>query len=361
MNLSKQLSLFLFLALICACTTVEIDHQQPIELRDLEHNYDIEELSLEFDIDKVKLGRVLFYDNLLSLNGNVSCATCHQQEFAFGDNMAFSNGFQSGETFKNTPTLINAHFNSTFFWDSRSTTFVGAVLAPAFDTNEMGMDEEHLMQRINNADHYTDLIAAAYPDYMEPQSDGSSKANIKVKHVGEALAEFVSTMTAVDSKFDNVGKASAVMSTDEQAGLELFQTHCNSCHTAIGDAVVSAAVPPKYYTGGSRTSTLVNIGLELLPGQLQQVSVRIPTLRNIGSTAPYMHDGRFKTLQEVIDHYDEGVTGNNIDGRLRDETGKNQRLNLSGEEKRQLESFLLTLTDKVLETDEKWSSPFVSR
>jgi len=356
------LSILLILAFANSCAKVEVIQDEPIELSQLDFNYDLEELDLDFDEAKVQLGRVLFYDDLLSLNGKVSCGSCHRQEYAFGDNQAFSEGFEGKATFKNTPTLVNVHLNSTFMWDSRITTIVSASLTPAFDSNEMGLKSGDLVNRVNHAPHYGDLIAAAFPEHTDVQEDGTVIGTLKINHVGEALAEFIKTLTAVESKFDIAGKASSAvsMSKDEEAGLELFRTHCNSCHTALGDAVFAGDRPPVYYGGNTNAGFgTVNIGLDLLPGQLQQVNSRIPTLRNIGSSAPYMHDGRFETLREVIDHYDDGVKGERIDARLLDDKGAIKKLNLSDTEKDQLERFLLTLTDATIETAEKWSDPFI--
>jgi len=351
--------------LTLGCTDLEITHEFPAEFRNLDFDYSDNDLELAIDNDKAVLGRVLFYDKMLSLNGNVSCASCHKQEFAFGDNIDLSAGFLDGDTKTNSPTLINAHFNSSFFWDSRSRHLTSAVTLPIFDPTEMGMTLEDLVLRVNNTEHYSELIKAAFPELRRIGPDGMiSFQDLRGRHIGEALAEFVSTIITVDSKFDQSQRLpnEDILSKDELAGLELFEMHCNACHSALGDSVQEETeddTDTNPYLGLPDVR-LVSIGLDPVDGR--QTSVRIPTLRNIDNTGPYMHDGRFETLQEVIEHYNDGVRGPLLDERLRDEeTGLIKRLDLTDEEKMQLESFLLTLSDDKILLEEKWSDPFIRR
>lgn len=359
----RNIGLLTLLALLlAACSDVEITHQNQAEFKDLDFDYNDHELDLILDNDIVKLGRVLFYDNLLSLNGNVSCATCHKQELAFADDVALSKGFLDGLTVRNSQPLINTHFNKSFFWDSRTRNIQDAVAMPIFDTKEMGLNPQDLLKRINNSDYYMDLIENAFPGFTR-ESEGQITGLMTQTTVQHALAEFVSSIISTDSKFDasmRQATTEEVLSEEEQAGLELFDMHCNACHSALGDAIeIDGPVSTNPYVGLPDVG-LVNIGLEPMDeSSFQGVRFRIPTLRNIGSTAPYMHDGRFETLREVIDHYDDGVEGFRVDHRLLDEDGEIKKLELTDLEKDQLESFLLTLTDHKIETDKKWSDPFI--
>ncbi len=341
---------------IVACNDYSVTTNGEAKFKNLSFDYNNAELETSFDSDIVALGRVLFYDEILSKNGNVSCASCHKQNLAFSDDVALSEGFQKGKTLRNTPGLINLQFGETFFWDARSHNLRDAVIMPVFDHNEMGMTEEELVARIDNVEYYDDLITNAFGD------KNANKARISA-----ALAEFVGSIISVDSELDAFLKTSDsnILSQDESDGLMLFEQHCNTCHTALGDIEFTnnGQIPDNHNNNpymGTGNSSLVNIGLEIAIGDFNNRRVRIPSLRNIGSTAPYMHDGRFETLEEVIEHYDENVQNtSSLDFRLKGDDGRPQDLNLKEEEKAQLKAFLLTLSDDSIETDERWSDPFI--
>jgi cytochrome c peroxidase len=355
LTLSIIISSILVLFSIVACNDYSVTTNGDVEFKNLDFDYNNSELSTSFDTDVVALGRVMFYDNILSKNGNVSCASCHKQEFSFADDLVLSDGFLKGKTLKNTPGLINLEFGETFFWDARSFDLNEAVIMPIFDHLEMGMTEEELVSRIDNTEYYDDLFANAYGDKK------ASKARI-----ANALAEFVGSIISIDSELDAFLKSddANALSQVETNGLKLFEQHCNTCHTALGDAefdtdgqTTNNNTNDNPYMG-TGNSSLVSIGLDNV--DIRNRMVRIPSLRNIGSTAPYMHDGRFESLDDVIDHYDRNINDNDptLDFRLR-ENGRALRLNLSSTEKNELKAFLLTLSDDAVETDERWSNPFV--
>ncbi len=349
----RYLGLIFILAMLFACSEYNVTQGEVVEFKNLDFDYSDNMMEQQFDEEAVQLGRVLFYDNILSKNGNVSCASCHKQEFAFSDDVAFSIGFLDGETFRNTPTLINNQFNTTFFWDGRASRLEQAVALPIFDHNEMGMSESDLIQRINNAEYYDDLIMDAF-----------GRPDISRHDISFALAQFVGSIISIDSRLDKFMKdrSDDILDKDEHAGLELFETHCNTCHSALGERVDNGqtqVVSDDPYMGtGSRS--LVDIGLPVDFTGTRDTRVRIPSLRNLSKTAPYMHDGRFETIREVIDHYNDDIEDRpTLDSRLKDQFGQVVDMNMTEKEKDQLEKFLLTLRDTRVETDERWSDPFV--
>lgn len=349
---------FLLLVLTFSCSKEETTIATPITFKNLDFDYNLNNLDVQFDNNVVQLGRVLFYDKELSSNKAVSCSSCHIQEFAFADTLAKSEGFLKGLTNRNTPNLLNTRFNNIFFWDGRTFSFPEAVTMPIFDHKEMGMTPEGLIKRLSNLHYYNDLFEKAF---------GNSK--VTGTKISLALVEFVGSIISTDAKIDRFFNHETSLSQSEFSGLHIFAQHCNQCHAVLSDDTgerdsnnpylgisgVSSPIFPGF------TNNLVDIGLPFLLAvdSQQNQSLRIPTLRNIASTAPYMHDGRFRTLQEVIEHYDEGMVARpSIDERLLNEDGKPRQLGLTDQEKEHLISFLKTLSDPTVEQAEKFSDPF---
>jgi cytochrome c peroxidase len=298
------------------------------------------------------LGRVLFYDPQLSLNNAVACASCHKQEIAFSDDAAGSKGFGGKVTPRNSMSIVNPALNNNLFWDSRSSSVADLVSKPIQNHIEMGMENmSDLVNKLQKVDYYPDLFLQAF---------GNSQ--ITEPAITNALAQFVCSMSSADSKFDH-GQTNnfANYSSLEKLGQQLFfstKTNCSQCHAGANFAA------PDFPGGGYSQPTVkgtANVGLDLVytdqgksDGQF-----RIPSLRNIALTAPYMHDGRFNSLMEVVEHYNSGIKlHNKLDVKLKDANGHPQRLNLDEIEKRALVAFLGTLTDEVLTKDEKFSNPF---
>lgn len=344
-----------FVILIGSCSKYEVTPSENTEFKNLDFNYSDNKLNEAVNDDVAALGRVLFYDEILSRNGNVSCASCHKQEFSFGDNVDKSVGFLDGLTDNNTPTLINSKFNDSFFWTSRTNDFREAVSMPIFDHKEMGMNVDELLKRVENAEYYKPLLADAYGNH-----------DVSILKLKDALAEFVGSMISVNSRVDQflAGDMDA-LNHDEVEGMRLFDQSCNSCHTVISNGFDPNDIQNNFsdedpYLGTGRgTQNLVDIGLPSEGAFLN--AVRIPSLRNIQSTGPYMHDGRFESLMDVVEHYDDGVELTPmLDFRLRDQnTGLAQKLELKEKEKDQLVAFLKTLSDDEIKEDEKFSDPFI--
>jgi cytochrome c peroxidase len=296
------------------------------------------------------LGRVLFYDIRLSRNETVSCASCHQQGAAFSDNVALSRGFDGGHTGRNSMGLSFARYyeRGRFFWDERAATLEAQVLMPIQDGVEMGMTLPEVVTRLQAAGFYGPLFRNAF---------GTDA--ITSERVARALAQFVRSMVAPGSRYDQ-GRAAAppsppgaplaTLTASENNGLALFfgRALCSRCHT--GDLMVLPN--PR------------NNGLDAVTGDAGAGGGRFKTgsLRNVALTAPFMHDGRFQTLQQVVDFYDRGVQPNpDLDPALRTPDGRPIRLNLSPQERADLVAFLGALTDTGFLNDVRWSNPFVTR
>jgi len=300
------------------------------------------------------LGRVLFYDKKLSLNNVVSCASCHDQSKGFSDDVALSVGFNGELTVRNSMGLANAKFyrNGRFFWDERANTLENQVLLPIQDHIEMGMTLTDLEIKLANEDYYKVLFRNAFND-----------AEITAGRISLSLSQFVRSMVSFESKFDeglsqanNVRDNFTNYTSSENLGKNLFfsnRTNCAECH------VTNAFVGDRARNNGL-DAILIDFGVGNITGNNNQNGeFKVPSLRNIELTAPYMHDGRFETLREVIEHYNSGIQNSaTLDNRLRVGGGNVRQLNLSNQEKEALVDFLITLTDNNFIADEKFSNPF---
>ena len=317
------------------------------------------------------LGRVLFYDPRLSVNNIVSCASCHKQQYAFADNQAFSTGFQGQMTTRNTPAIINAVNKSVFFWDGRVNSLETQTLMPIKNHIEMGLEKTSVLPaKLTSISYYPALFQKAF-----------GTTEITNEKVAMAMAQFVRSIASSEAAFDN-----SVLTGDALAGERLFfgKYKCGNCHR--GNNFGGASIFSPYRGGGSDTSvanTVIpntsNIGLDVnytdqgeqaLTGIASQNGFFIiPSLRNVSLTAPYMHDGRFKSLSEVIDHYSNGIAAHpNLDPILLDKnfaagqvistTGTPVKMNISETEKKQMIAFLNSLTDYSITTDSKFANPF---
>jgi len=335
---------------------------------------------------------VLFYDRQLSRNRTTACAACHLQRVAFTDPLRFSRGFKGKFTRRNSMSLANLRFTNLngnrpgFFWDERAATLEAQVLMPIQDPIEMGMTLEDLLPRLRKLPYYPVLFKAAF---------GSS--SITSQRVGRALAQFLRSMVSLDSRYDRAVARKdddVVLTNLEQQGQTLFvegvggiaEFACAMCHVPptfnmpraqnIGLDLPSAKTTKNSKsTGNSKAAKTPDRGL----GELDRPSndpftpsndgkFKAPSLRNIALTAPYMHDGRFATLREVIDHYNKGVKPHPfLDMTLLDRhgvvTGKPARpipLALTNAETDAIIAFLHTLTDHHFLTDPRFASPFPS-
>jgi cytochrome c peroxidase len=296
------------------------------------------------------LGRVLFYDVALSANQTISCASCHHQSHAFADTGAFSTGFMGGHTDRSAMAIVNMRFSRTFFWDLRANGLENQVIMPIENALEMGMDTTLLVSRVVSASYYPPLFEKAFGTRV-----------VTVQRIRYALAQFLRSMVSYRSKYDEgVANGFANFTQEETDGMNFYfsgQFKCNHCHTT-----------QNFYERDPRNngleSTPTDSGFSLITGDPSDVGkFRVPTLRNIMLTAPYMHDGRFRTMEEVLEHYNTGVQASpTLDDRLTTNMtvgGPPVQLNMSAYEKQALVAFLGTLTDQSFISDPKFSDPFV--
>jgi cytochrome c peroxidase len=320
--------------------------------------------------DGATLGRVLFYDKNLSINNTVACASCHKQADGFADVSATSEGFKGGRTTRNSLALVNLADDSKFFGDLRASSLEELALQPVANHIEMGLDNtENLLKKLNRISYYPDLFEKAFGS-KEITQDRASKA----------IAQFLRSLVSKNSKFDAFRQGNwGTFSESEQKGWDLFfhKLPCSGCHNG-NDLNGSLAE-----NIGLETAYKDN-GLGALTGETASNGVfKVPTLRNIALTAPYMHDGNFKTLEDVVEHYNSGVQNHsNLSSFLRGflwqgnggtsststqncwscgvGTGGTEfkPLNLSQEDKDNLVAFLKTLTDETMTREVKLSNPF---
>ena len=284
------------------------------------------------------LGRVLFYDRQLSVNGRIACASCHVQAFGFSDTARLSRGFAGGTTKRHSMALANARFsaNGRYFWDERAGTLEAQVLMPVQDPVEMGMTLPALEAKLATVDYYKPLFRAAF-----------GTPDVTSDRVAKALAQFVRSLVSADAPFDRAAAVGA-LTAQEREGLRLFngQAGCARCH--VGNALAS---------DGAR-----NTGLDaaITDSGAGRGRFKVPSLRNVAVRAPYMHDGRFTTLAQVVEHYDGGIKDNpSLDQRLRGRGGVLRALGLSAAQKSALVAYMGTLTDSTFLTAARFSDPFV--
>ncbi len=310
--------------------------------------------------DGATLGRVLFYDKKLSANGTVSCASCHQQDKGFSDDEVLSIGFDGGRTGRHSMTLINSRFyqRGRFFWDERAATLEEQVLMPFQDPVEMGMTLDEIVSTVQEQEYYPQLFQNAF---------GSEE--ITSEKISQALAQFVRSIVSYSSRYDE-GRAMTNtpganfpnFSAEENLGKDLFFRPvtrgggaCFGCHTT--EAFISANPGPM--NNGLDAFTTDSGAGSVFSDPIFDGRFKTSTLRNIELTAPYMHDGRFTTLEQVVEHYNSGVQNHpTLAPALRDGNGNPVRLNFTEAEKAALVAFLKTLTDNSVSTDVKWSDPF---
>ncbi len=314
------------------------------------------------------LGRVLFYDPRLSINNSVSCGNCHKQQYGFADNTALSIGYKGQKGTRNALALINSSTKASFFWDGRASTLEEQALMPVVNHAEMGMERLDVLTKKL-------AVISYYPQLFE---DAFGSAEITEQEISYAIAQFVRSIVSTNSKFD---VNSQNFTPQERRGMELFidKFQCANCHR--GENFGGAPLADTYFNEGAPSGVSIqnisNIGLDvqyadrgvgsLLNNSKLNGDFVIPSLRNVALTAPYMHDGRFATLEEAVDHYSTGILPNaNLDPFLLQPNfffnpslpAQPVKMNMTDEEKQSLVAFLQTLTDNTLATNPKYSNPF---
>ena len=303
------------------------------------------------------LGRVLFYDTQLSVNNSKSCASCHQQSAGFDDPDRFSTGFAGGTfTTAHAMRLGNARYFSpgSSFWDKRAASLEEQATEPIKNPIEMGWDDaaggiNALITRMEGLDYYPALFEFAF-----------GNATITEARMQQALAQFERAMISSDSRWDrayaqvfnpnapnrNLNATLPGFSASENRGRQLFMTGrnnggagCSACHQ-----------PPTFALAANSDSNGLDTG--------ETTEFKSPSLKNVGLSSFFMHDGRFNSLAQVVEHYNSGIqNGPALDNRLRQGNAP-QRLNLSDTDKQALVDFMQTLNDDSLTNDIRFTNPF---
>lgn len=315
--------------------------------------------------EAVQLGRRLFYDKRLSGDNTVACSTCHLQHLAFTDGKAKAVGVSGKPLEFNSMSLANLLWGAQhFFWNGRAGSLEEQALMPIQRPDEMAQNLDELIDELKTDDTYPDLFRSAY-------------GKISADNIARALASFERTLISADSKYDQHLRGEVKLSTEEELGRKLFMAHpdvkvsqrganCIDCHSQFLTSGFNAQFDG-FSNNGLDTEAMLNPGLQLVTGQVaDRGKFKVPTLRNIALTAPYMHDGRFSTLEQVLDHYNEGIRFSDTlsplimeaDNQQQDTVGIRISLNLNEEEKRAIIAFLHTLTDRSFITEENFSNPF---
>jgi cytochrome c peroxidase len=283
----------------------------------------------ELSMERVQLGKMLFYDNILSSDNSISCSSCHAPEKSFSDGRSMSLGVHDSIGERNAMPLVNLAWSNSFFWDGGAKSLELQILKPLTSHSEMNMDLDHTIQRLNKNKIYRKLFMKAY----------GSKPDAAT--LFKALASFERTLISFNSKYDRRSRNSGSgFESTETRGFYLFvggQTHCTSCHSGI-------LFTNNSFQNNGLSETYADEGRFKITGnENDKGKFKVPTLRNIAVTAPYMHDGSIKTLEEVVEHYNSG-------GKLHPNKSPHVHNNdsppLTEEQKTDLVNFLKTLTDE---------------
>jgi cytochrome c peroxidase len=303
----------------------------------------------------VMLGRMLFHDPLLSADSSISCATCHVQSKGFADGRSLSKGVQGQIGTRNSMGLTNMMWQNRFFWDGRTLSLKEQVLSPIQAHNEMNMNLYDLMKRLQRSGRYKPEFKKAF-----------NVDEITPVELSKALEQFVLTMISFDAPIDRLnGRTDTlnVISVSALRGLNLFMTptenggaDCFHCHSNVPFFGVTSL-------GGSMSNngldmTFADNGFGNVTGNsLDNGKFKIPSLRNVEFTAPYMHDGRFANLEEVLDFYSDNIKlqSPNLDINIK---AHNKQLNLTEQQKTDIIEFLKTLSDTEFINNPKFKTPF---
>ena len=277
------------------------------------------------DSNIVALGRTLFHDPILSRDSTIACASCHSQynSFAHSDH-ALSHGIEDRIGNRNAPALMNLQWQSSFMWDGASNSLEAQVLAPITNRTEMDNTLSNVIATLRSSERYRTLFKNAFHDTV-----------ISIDHLTKAIAQFERTFISVQSRYDSMKRKLIEFSDKEKKGYALFLKHCNACHKEPLFSTYAFAS-----NGISIDTSLKDFGrFAITFDEKDKYAFKIPTLRNVQYSAPYMHDGRMKSLKEVINFYSDSIpySASSI---------LQSPFHFQPDEKVELLSFLITLTDK---------------
>ncbi|MEO5995247.1 MAG: cytochrome-c peroxidase [Chitinophagaceae bacterium] len=285
-----------------------------------------------------ELGRTLFYDGILSKDGNFSCASCHQQFAAFSTfDHDLSHGFNNQFTTRNAPALFNLVWQKEYHWDGGINHIEVQPLAPLTAPNEMAEDINNVVDKLKKDDNYKKMFRAAYGDDAV-----SSQRMLK------AITQFVGSLVSANSKYDKVKRGEKSFTVAEQTGYTAFQQKCASCHKEPLFTDLS------YRNNGMPLNTYLNdYGRMRITGKKEDsLKFKVPSLRNVFQSFPYGHDGRFYSIDNVLNHYSTGIKSSpTLDPLLKN------KIPLTTEERYYIKIFLATLTDSTFLNDKRFAQP----
>lgn len=323
--MKKKVALFSALVLIIAAFRTSDDRWNVLPKSFPKPVYDFSKNRLSEN--KIQLGRALFYDPILSRNNQISCASCHSQFSAFTHvDHALSHGIDDKIGFRNAPALINLAWQSSFMRDGAVNHLDVQALAPISNPLEMDETMAHVVSKLQSSHLYARLFYKAFDDSV-----------ITGEHTLKALSQFMLTLVSSNSKYDSVMRKQSVFTEQENRGYNSFKKNCASCHSE-----------PLFTNDGFRNNGLpIDTALKdygryrVTNNPLDSLKFKVPTLRNIEFSTPYMHDGRFKKLSQVMNHYTNEIKeSKSLSSELQ------RPIVLTSNEKVDIIAFLFTLTDK---------------
>lgn len=278
----------------------------------------------------VSLGKKLFNDPILSGDGTQSCASCHLQSSSFSDPNQYSTGIDGIQGFRNASALVNIGWSSSFNWDGSASTLEEQAFEPVVNQIEMHNSWPNVEKELNNNNEYLKLFQEAFNiNYIDSI------------HVVKAIAQFERTLISVNSRYDKYLRQELQLTTSELNGYVIFNTEKGDCFHCHGSEMFMDNL---FHNNGLDTEPFIDVGLSAITGfSSDNGKFKTPTLRNIEYSSPYMHDGRFSTLEEVVEHYNSGGEFSSTVDPLMKKLGVG--LQLTNQEKKDLVAFLKALSD----------------
>ncbi len=290
--------------------------------------------------ERIELGRTLFYDPILSRNNTISCNSCHSSFTAFAHvDHALSHGIDNKIGTRNAPALTNLAWQKTFMWDGAVNHLEMQPLAPISNASEMDSKIDSVVRKLQRTQNYPVLFYKAFSDSI-----------ITGEHALKAISQFMLTLISANSKYDSVMRKQTLFTSQENNGYRLFKQNCSSCHTE------PLFTNFQFENNGLPVdTTLRDYGRVIVTkNQDDSLKFKVPTLRNIEFSFPYMHDGRFKHLSDVLKHYTTEIQqSNTLSEKLK------RPIALTSNEKVDLTAFLLTLTDQEFLHDRRFRDPYL--
>ncbi|HSA59830.1 MAG TPA: cytochrome c peroxidase [bacterium] len=295
----------------------------------------------------VQLGRWLFYDPIISGDNTMSCSSCHVQSLGFADRKRFSPGIHGQNMGRNTMALANLAWSRNFFWDGRAPSLEAQAVIPIQEPKELDQPMTGLIEELKRHPVYPAMFGLAF-----------GNTEITEERIGRAIGQFVASIVSFEAPLDEIERVDVGLKREDEISPEFLEFRLTKADKITKDTLNLCA---KCHRGVDRHGNATGLygGYRMANNGLEQGQFKAPTLRNIALTPPYMHDGRFDTLEEVLDHYDHGVKDfGGLSPALREANEQPKKLNLSPEAKKKILIYLNLMTDKALLQNKNYSNPF---